>query len=323
MAEAIAQNNSRDLWHELNKMKPRSKIIPPHIDGCTSNREICDIFTQKYKMLFNSVPSDIGTMRDIKTRLHDRINRMDSVPSVDVTAVKEAIKRLKVSKSDGDKGFTSDMTVKAPDSWLTCLAEMISSMFHHGYYPTVLRKATITSLVKDNTGDLCNSTNYRAVALSSSINKVIDWIILLYNKDIFLTSDLQFAYKPHSSTAMCTLALRETASYYCENGGNIFCTMLDASKAFDRLRYDKLLQILEERQLDPLVLRLLLFSYEHQLTRTQWLSESSDYFTSLNGIRQGGVASPILFTLYMDELIHRLEKTNIGCFIGHEYFGVL
>ena len=170
---------------------------------------------------------------------------------------------------------------------------------------------------------MCSSNNYCGIALSSAINKVVDWLILIKNKETLITNDLQFAFKPHSSTSMCTLALKEVASYYNENGGQIFCAMLDASKAFDRLRYDKLFKILEDRNLDPLTFRLLLFSYENQATRTQWLDETSQYFNSLNGIRQGGVASPILFTVYMDELIHRLEKRNIGCYVGRQFFGVL
>jgi len=217
----------------------------------------------------------------------------------------------------------SDMVINAPDLWLETLATMITSMFNHGYYPKILRKATITLLVKDRSGDIWSSSNYRGIALSSSINKVIDWIILIANKQTFLTSDLQFAFKAHSSTSMCTLVLKEVASYYSDRGGSVFCAMLDASKAFDRLRYDKLFTVLRKRELDPLTFRLLLFSYEHQLTRTQWLSESSTYFTSKNGIRQGGVASPILFTLYMDELLRHLENTKFGCYIGREYYGVI
>ena len=154
------------------------------------------------------------------------------------------------------------------------LAELITSMVTHGYYPKVLRKATITSLVKDNAGNLCSSNNYRGIALSSAINKVIDWLILIKNRETLLTNDLQFAFKPHSSTSMCTLALEEVALYYDENGGQIFCAMLDASKAINRLRYDKMFEILENRNFDPLTFRLLLHSYENQATRTQRLDET-------------------------------------------------
>ncbi len=40
-----------------------------------------------------------------------------------------------------------------------------------------------------------------------------------------------------------------------------------------------------------------------------------------NCVRQEGVASPISFTVYLDELLVRLEKTNVGCYIGHEWYG--
>ena len=323
MAEAIVQNNSRDLWKEINKMKPRSKVIPPHVDGCTDNKAVCDIFANKYQTLFNSVPSNKTSMRDIKDRMNHKIRMTVSKPEVTIAKLKEAISKLKSHKSDGDIGLISDMIIQAPDAWLKMLADLVTSMLCHGYCPEILCKATITSLVKDRSGDLCCSSNYRGIALSSAINKVIDWLMLLDNRETLITNNLQFAFKPLSSTSMCTLALKEIAAYYTENGGNVFCTMLDASKAFDRLRYDKLFQILENRQLEPLTFRYLLYVHEHQLSRTQWLTETSDYFTSQNGIRQGGVISPVAFTIYMDELIHRLENMKIGCYIGREFYGTL
>ena len=99
--------------------------------------------------------------------------------------------------------------------------------------------------------------------------------------------------------------------------------MLDASKAFDRLRYDKMFEILEKKGLHPQTLRLLIHMYKNQVTRTVWQSEHSEYFSTSNGIRQGGVASPVLFTLYMDVLIERLEAEKIGCHIGSEFYGIM
>lgn len=42
-----------------------------------------------------------------------------------------------------------------------------------------------------------------------------------------------------------------------------------------------------------------------------------------NGVRQGGVLSPILFTVYVDELLQRLSSLDIGCHVGHQYVGSL
>ena len=37
---------------------------------------------------------------------------------------------------------------------------------------------------------------------------------------------------------------------------------------------------------------------------------------------QGGVLSPILFTVYLDSLIRTLKQRNIGCKIGNKFLGV-
>ncbi len=42
-----------------------------------------------------------------------------------------------------------------------------------------------------------------------------------------------------------------------------------------------------------------------------------------NGVQQEGVASPVLFAIYMDELTTRLDKSGTGCFIGHQYYGCI
>ncbi len=63
--------------------------------------------------------------------------------------------------------------------------------------------------------------------------------------------------------------------------------------------------------------------YEHQESRVVWNNEYGEYFTSTNGVRQGGIISPLMFTMYMDELIKELKASGIGCHIGHEYLGFL
>ncbi len=63
--------------------------------------------------------------------------------------------------------------------------------------------------------------------------------------------------------------------------------------------------------------------YENQESRVTWNGTYRDYFKCSNGVRQGGVASLVLFTIYMDELTTRLENSGTGCFIGHQYYGCI
>ena len=52
----------------------------------------------------------------------------------------------------------------------------------------------------------------------------------------------------------------------------------------------------------------------------QWGNVTSD---ASNGVRQGGVLSPILFTLYMDALSSRLKSCGFGCYISQSFVGAL
>ena len=38
-------------------------------------------------------------------------------------------------------------------------------------------------------------------------------------------------------------------------------------------------------------------------------------------MKQGGVLSPILFSVYIDELLTRLKHSGYGCMVGHVYCG--
>ena len=60
--------------------------------------------------------------------------------------------------------------------------------------------------------------------------------------------------------------------------------------------------------------------YLNQRICTKWHHCHSETFYIFNGVKQGGVLSPILFGIYLDELILKLKKSRIGCHIGHIFF---
>ena len=168
-----------------------------------------------------------------------------------------------------------------------------------------------------------DSNNYRGIALSSIICKIVDLVVLSRYYDSLVTSELQFGFKPGHSTGMCIMILKEVVSYYNSHASSVYCTFLDASKAFDRVNYTKMFQGLIERNLPPVVIRFLLHMYTGHKTRVSWNKVYSDVFAISNGVWQGGLLSPILFCVYIYDLPQRLQSLNEGRFIGGMFVGVL
>ena len=221
------------------------------------------------------------------------------------------------------KGLVSTLVIHSPGAWRVIRGKLISCMIKHGHCAGETLLSTIVSLQKDARGNSCCSDNYRGIALTCAINKVVDWAILLKYKGNLRSSELQFVYKKGHSTIMCTLALKKVVNYHTSRKGLVYCAPLDASKAFDRVRFDKLFETLIKRDIPSSIIRLLLNMHQRQKVRTLWDGCLSGTFLTVNGVRQGGVLSPVLFTLYMDMLFTRSEDSGVGCYLGHAFMGAL
>ena len=119
------------------------------------------------------------------------------------------------------------------------------------------------------------------------------------------------------------MILKETMAYYSSNNSSVFCTFLDATKAFDRVNYCKLLKLLIKRHLPAHVIRLLINMYSNNYVRIAWGGVMSDYFLAVNGVKQGGVLSPVLYCVYIDDLLLALSNSGVGCNIGSNFVGAL
>ena len=67
----------------------------------------------------------------------------------------------------------------------------------------------------------------------------------------------------------------------------------------------------------PVTARLLVFIHCDQAVTVKWDNSVSSHFCVSNGVKQGGVLSPILFTNYINNLFNVLKSTGPGCNVGN------
>ena len=76
------------------------------------------------------------------------------------------------------------------------------------------------------------------------------------------------------------------------------------------------LKKLIDRGMPDVFVRLLVYWYRTQNACVRWSTACSEMFAVSNGVRQGGILSPLFFNVYMDGLSDILCRTECGCTMG-------
>ena len=248
---------------------------------------------------------------------------MKEINKINICSIKEALNKVKPSKSDSTFDLTSDFLKNGPELLFKYLEIVIKSFFIHGHVSEVLLLATMVPIIKDKLGDLCASKNYRSIAISSVVLKLIDWLIINIFGNFLKLDDFQFGFQQNSSTSLCSWVAYETIDHYLRNGSVVYGVLMDCTKAFDTVQHSKLFQKLLETGLPPVVVRLMICIYQRQLANVRWKNETSKKFSIKNGVRQGAVLSPIIFCFYVNDLFKELRRSRSGCTVGPYYAGGL
>ena len=329
MADALVQNHSRDFWREVKKTNKSAKPVPSTMDGVTGEREISEVFARKYERLYNGVSYDPDDMNNLRNDLDSKIRTECCIGycyhhhHVTAELMDRAFSRLNAGKRDGDGCFSTDHLIHGGRCLRTHLCLLFTAMLRHGHTPPRMLDSTIIPIPKSSRKSLSDSGNYRGIALNSPLSKTFELVILDVHQDALQTTNLQFGFKKKSSTTQCTFVVQETIQYYLNNGTPVHTMLLDASQAFDGLHYVKLFRRLMSQGLCPLVCRILLAMHTDQLVRLRWGGVVSDSISVSNGVKQGGILSPVLFSIYADAILNALRESGQGCYIGRLFCGAV
>ena len=137
----------------------------------------------------------------------------EEVSKVTGAAVKEAVAKLKLKKTDVTGSFVSDALKNSPDIMFDQLATVFRSWLYHGTVTHSLLACSFLPLLKSSLKDPSNPDSYRAIAGSSLVLKTFELVVLNLWGNLRSIDSLQFGFKAKTSTTHCTWLVNEVVQH--------------------------------------------------------------------------------------------------------------
>ena len=81
--------------------------------------------------------------------------------------------------------------------------------------------------------------------------------------------------------------------------------------------------ILIERRVPLMFLNIIVTWYNGLQCRVKWGNHFSDWLSISAGVRHGGVLSPDFYSIYVDDLILKLQASHRGCYFANLFAAAL
>lgn len=307
------QGDSRRLWRSVDVLLGRGRLPPSAtIDAESFNRFFFDKVAKVRAGTSDAPPPSYSRVcADVSFQAFSPVTCDDVIT---------AVRRLPDKFSAADPIPTAVLKEVA-ELLAPYFVELFNRSFATGQFPSTFKEAFITPIVKKPGLDVNDVASYRPISNLTVVSKVLERLAAHQLMDYLKASDLlpsmQSGFRPGHSTETAVLRVLADILQAVDCGDVAALVLLDLSAAFDTVDHSILLQRLNTTFGISATAHSWFRSYlsgRSQCVRRG--SIRSSITRLLCGVPQGSVLGPILFIMYVADLVCLIQDHGLS---AHQY----
>jgi hypothetical protein len=244
-----------------------------------------------------------------------------------IQEVKNAVFKSKNGKSPGIDHIPYE--VLKYDVTTNVLTHLYQLCFDSGRIPSIWQRSIINPIEKSKDNDPRIPLNYRGISLICCTAKIYSSLlngrVSEFLEDNQLTCDEQNGFRKDRSCTDHIFTLNSVLQN-CINKENrsVYAAFIDFKKAFDCIDRNYLLfKVLNEGIEGKLYWAIKsIYSKNEACVRLNTI-HTTDWFSCDNGVRQGDILSPTLFSIFINDLSKEINMLDKGVEFGQDKLSIL
>ena len=219
--------------------------------------------------------------------------------------VHRAVNQLSNGKAPGPDAIPAEVYKKGGPAIITRLTELFQSMWEHGVVPQQLKDANVVHIYKRK-GNRQSCDNHRGISLLSIAGKTLARVLLnrlLEHLESGLLPESQCGFRAMRSTEDMIFAARQLQEKCQEQHSDLLMTFVDLTKAFDTVSREGLWKIMKKFGCPDKFTSIVRQFHEGMMAKVLDNGEESEPFPVTNGVKQGCVLAPTLFSMMFSAML--------------------